>query len=82
VSGDALVAFSDMKHLSAILLVASILPALACKSTSANATDAAIACTCGKPEADLDGCACARCIAGESNPDNPDCVCGSLSLGK
>jgi hypothetical protein len=52
---------------------------MACHSThSANNNP----CTCGKPEADMVGCANAKCVAGERNPDNPDCVCGSLSLKK
>jgi len=39
-----------------------------------------IECTCGQPEAMLEGCAHPKCAAGENNPDNPDCVCGSLSF--
>ncbi len=50
---------------------------LACKSSSGSAD---VPCTCGSPEADLDGCAHALCVAGKHNPDNPDCVCGTLSL--
>ena len=61
-----------------LLIVLSGL-SLACKSTASS--DANIPCTCGQPEADLDGCAHATCLAGKTNPDNPDCVCGALSLG-
>ena len=69
-----------MKPIHALLLVVlSALP-LACKSSGTK--DANIPCTCGQAEADLDGCAHAACLAGKNNPDNPDCVCGSLSIGK
>ncbi|TAH38179.1 MAG: hypothetical protein EYC70_06035 [Planctomycetota bacterium] len=56
--------------------VALALP-IACGSNS-SAED--IACTCGTPQADLEGCAHSLCLAGKTNPDNPDCVCGSLSI--
>lgn len=39
-----------------------------------------IECTCGEPEAMLEGCAHPKCAAGENNPDNPDCVCGTLTF--
>ena len=39
-----------------------------------------IECTCGSPEAMLEGCAHPKCAAGENNPDNPDCVCGTLTF--
>lgn len=67
-----------MKILSTLLLVAlfAALP-LACKSAPASAE---IPCTCGTPEADLQGCAHPLCLAGKNNPDNPNCVCGKLEV--
>jgi hypothetical protein len=53
--------------------------ALACKSSPSAAS---VPCTCGTPQADIEGCAHSTCLAGETNPDNPDCVCGALSLPK
>lgn len=64
--------------LSRLLLLSLILMPLACRSTPANDSP----CTCGSPEADIEGCSHAKCLAGERNPDNPDCVCGTLSLKK
>jgi len=65
-----------MKTLS--LLTAVALLALGCRSTS----HADVPCTCGQAMTDLEGCAHQKCVAGETNPDNPDCVCGGLSLAK
>jgi hypothetical protein len=60
---------------------------LACKSSeneseSKSQTQAQVPCTCGTPEADIEGCAHALCLAGKTNPDNPDCVCGALMIEK
>jgi hypothetical protein len=63
------------------LRLALLVPLLAlpfgCRS---NAPSSEVPCTCGQPEADLVGCAHATCLAGERNPENPDCVCGTLSI--
>ena len=61
-------------------LVVLPLAALGCRSGGGSAAN--IPCTCGTPEADLEGCAHPTCLAGKTNPDNPDCVCGSLSIPK
>jgi hypothetical protein len=45
-----------------------------------NAGTVSFPCTCGTPEAALEGCLHAACVSGEGNPDNPDCVCGPLSF--
>ena len=66
-----------MKHVILLIVLSSL--SFACTSTAAS--DENIPCTCGQPEADIDGCAHALCLAGKSNPENPDCVCGALSLG-
>jgi len=62
-----------------LLVLALILLPLGCRSTSASSE---VPCTCGTHEADLEGCAHPLCLAGKNNPDNPDCVCGTLSLKK
>jgi len=64
--------------LSRILLLALILTPLACRSTEPNDSP----CTCGQAAADIEGCSHAKCLAGQNNPENPDCVCGTLSLKK
>lgn len=38
-------------------------------------------CICGTTRGDLIGCPHPRCDAGKNNPDNDDCVCGSLTAG-
>jgi hypothetical protein len=65
--------------LSRLLVLALFLLPLGCRSTSASTE---IPCTCGTPEAAMEGCAHPLCLAGENNPDNPDCVCGTLSFEK
>jgi len=65
--------------LSRLLLLALILLPVACRGTQSSGD---IPCTCGSPEADFEGCAHPKCLAGENNPDNPDCVCGTLSIPK
>lgn len=52
---------------------------LACKSSRPSAE---VPCSCGTPQSDIEGCAHATCLAGKTNPDNPDCVCGALSIPK
>ena len=59
------------------LLVTLVGLSPACRSTSRGVE---LPCICGTPEADLEGCPHAGCLGGQRNPDNPDCVCGSLSL--
>jgi hypothetical protein len=63
--------------LSRLLALAVILLPLGCRSTSASD---GIPCTCGTPEAAMEGCAHPLCLAGKNNPDNPECVCGTLSF--
>lgn len=62
------------------LLVFCVLP-LACRSTPTAAKDE-VPCTCGQPVADVEGCAHEACAHGKRNPDNPDCVCGTLTIPK
>ena len=70
-----------MKTLSAVLL-AALLVALpsSCKSSGSDDAAAAVPCRCGTAEADLEGCAHPACRAGRTNPDNPECVCGTLEI--
>jgi hypothetical protein len=60
------------------LLVLCFVPP-ACRSTAAHGE---VPCTCGQPAADIEGCAHSACVKGQRNPDNPDCVCGTLSIPK
>lgn len=62
-----------------LLALTLILLPLGCRSTSASSENP---CTCGTPEAAMDGCAHPLCLAGKTNPDNPECVCGTLSFEK
>ena len=67
-----------MKLLRTLALSFLVLP-LACHS---NAPRADVPCTCRQRAADIEGCAHAPCLSGHRNPDNPDCVCGSLTIPK
>jgi len=64
--------------LSVLFLAALLLPlSAACVSP---APEADVPCRCGTPLGDLEGCAHSVCRAGRNNPDNPDCVCGTLEI--
>lgn len=67
-----------MKRLSTILLLTALASLTAACKSSSNSEE--LPCTCGTPDADVEGCAHASCMAGKTNPDNPQCVCGTLSL--
>ena len=62
------------------VLLAALLCALplACKSSSSSNAD--VPCTCGTPIGDLEGCAHPACMSGHNNPENPDCVCGTIEI--
>lgn len=62
-----------------VLLPAALMLLLPTSCTSsAPAED--VPCRCGTPLGDLEGCAHSKCRDGKNNPDNPDCVCGSLEI--
>lgn len=67
----------------ALLALLCILPA-ACRTDgsaeAARADHALVPCTCGTAEADVVGCSHEGCLVGERNPDNPECVCGTLDI--
>lgn len=68
------------------LLLGLLLLLGACKSNEDKAGTmsvdaAAVPCICGTPEAAFDGCPHPLCLSGKGNPDNPECVCGPLTLG-
>ncbi len=67
-----------MKLLRTVALVLCFVP-LSCRSTAPREE---VPCTCGTAEADIEGCAHPLCLNGERNPDNIDCVCGTLSIPK
>jgi hypothetical protein len=68
-----------MKTLRLLVLLALAAVPLACRS---GGTREEVPCTCGQPAADIEGCAHATCLQGKRNPDNADCVCGSLTIDK
>ena len=72
------------KNHRALLFAALLVLPLACKSeaSGSEAPEKSVACTCGDPSTDIEGCAHALCVAGQANPDNPNCVCGTMSLPK
>lgn len=41
-----------------------------------------VECICGTTRGDLVGCEHEACAAGRTNPENPDCVCGTLTAGE
>ncbi len=63
---------------SFVLLVTCVVP-LSCRSNSSQ-HDAP--CICGEPAANIEGCGHHMCVNGARNPDNPECVCGPLSIPK
>jgi hypothetical protein len=64
-----------------ILLAASLAASVGCRSSAPEPAPGATAtCTCGEPMADFEGCAHPLCLSGAGNPDNPECVCGSLEF--
>ena len=69
----------DHQRTFSLALLALCLLPLSCRS-GAQRTE--VPCTCGQPEADFRGCEHHQCLAGQRNPDNPDCVCGTLSIPK
>jgi hypothetical protein len=74
----------SMKSIAFLLIAGVLASAPACKSHSTtdalSPADATIPCTCGTPEAQIDGCANPICLSGKTNPDNPNCVCGNLTI--
>lgn len=65
-----------MKSIFVLLLLALLAAVpMSCKSTPSD-----VPCICGTAMGDLEGCAHALCIAGENNPENPNCVCGKLEI--
>jgi hypothetical protein len=67
-----------MKATRTLLLALGCFFPLGCHSTPKST----VPCICGQPEADLEGCAHHACLAGERNPENVDCVCGAMKIGK
>ena len=65
-----------MKLLHALFLAAL----LAAPSASCKSNEPAQPCVCGTQLGDLEGCTHPMCRDGETNPDNPQCVCGELEI--
>ena len=49
--------------------------------STAHPENAEIPCTCGTADALFEGCANPMCASGHNNPNNPDCVCGTIHIG-
>ena len=65
----------------ALLALLCLCLTAACRTDDAAQADhASVPCTCGTAETDVVGCSHQACLAGERNPDNPDCVCGTLDI--
>ena len=74
----------SFKPLLAIGLIASA-ALLGCTSPGEPASAVEVSevlCTCGTPEAALEGCAHPLCLSGQGNPASADCVCGALDFGR
>ena len=52
----------------------------ACKSGDHHDSVSDVPCTCGTPEAAIDGCASACCVSGEGNAENSDCACSAVEI--
>ena len=66
------------------LLLAVLLVFGACgspKQSTPEGMQASPACICGTPSAAMNGCPHTLCISGKTNPENPECVCGTLQFG-
>ena len=63
------------------VLLLSLVALVGCRSDDSDkAPDTNYPCICGTPEASVKQCLHPLCLNGEGNPDNPDCVCGTLSI--
>jgi hypothetical protein len=71
-----------MKAMYGTLLLVGLASLSACTSTKNTGASEALPCTCGEPETAFDGCLNSACVDGLGNPDNPDCLCGPLSIGE
>ena len=67
-----------MKKPLSSLVLAICLGAAACRSTETDTIE--LECICGQPAAVIEDCPHPLCLAGERNPENPDCVCGGLTI--
>ena len=62
-------------------LLLSTAALVGCRSNDASSTaDVDFPCICGTPEGAISCCLHPQCMSGEGNPDNADCVCGTLTL--
>ena len=69
-----------LSAMKTLFLAVALLGLVACSSEERPETTYVPECTCGSPETAFDGCIHPLCVSGEGNPDNPDCVCGPLTL--
>jgi hypothetical protein len=69
---------SKMKTLSVLFLLTFALAG--CRSDGSGQESTDFPCICGTPEAAMKCCLHPLCLSGEGNPENPDCVCGTISI--
>ncbi|MCA8979067.1 MAG: hypothetical protein H6831_02380 [Planctomycetes bacterium] len=66
---------------SLLILAAALAFAFAsCGSNCCKTEESNVPCICGTDEALIDGCAHPLCLQDKRNPDNPDCVCGTMTF--
>ena len=63
-----------------LALMVGIAALAGCRSSAADTAE--FDCSCGTPEAAIEGCLHKSCTMGETNADNPECACGTLTFGK
>jgi len=70
-----------MRRLSRALALAGVMILDACSSTGGH--DASVPkCTCGTLAGEVNGCHHPACASGHTNPDNPKCHCGPITVTK
>jgi hypothetical protein len=69
-----------MKLTTILVLLVALAGACRTSESPSHGDDANVPCTCGTPDALFEGCASPLCASGRGNPNNPDCVCGTMRI--
>jgi hypothetical protein len=70
-----------MRTLARTVALAGLLILGACASSGGDA-GAVPKCTCGTVATAVNGCQHPLCMQGKTNPDNPKCHCGPITVSK
>ena len=70
-----------MRRFPRAITLAGLMLLGACSSTGGHAASVP-KCTCGTLATDVSGCHHPSCAAGKTNPDNPKCHCGPITVSK